>query len=71
LNNKYLARENVVLTQMETEKKIAPFNKEINKIIDQSIMKKNNEQRRQIYKDILKEEADKKKKEMEEKKYEG
>ena len=56
---------------METEKKIAPFNKVINKIMDQSIMKKNNEQREQIYKDILKAEADKKKKEMEEKKYEG
>ena len=71
LNNKYLARENAVLTQMETEKKIAPFNKVINKIMDQSIMKKNNEQREQIYKDILKAEADKKKKAMEEKKYEG
>ena len=69
LNNKYLARENTVLTQMETEKKINQFNRDINKILDQSIMKKSSEQRHQIYKDILKAEADKKKKELEEKKF--
>ena len=33
-------------------------------------MKKSNEQRQQIYKDMLKAEADKKKREMEEKKFE-
>lgn len=70
LNNRYLARENIVLTQMETEKKINKFNRDINKILDQSIMKKSNEQRQQIYKDMLKAEADKKKREMEEKKFE-
>ena len=71
LTNRYLARENIVLSQMETEKKINQFNKDINKILDQSIMKKSTEQRQQIYKDILRAEAEKLKKEREEKKFEA
>ena len=61
------ARENTILSQMEMERKIAMFNKDLNKLKDQSILKKSLEQRRQIYKDLLKAEAEKKKKEEEEK----
>ena len=49
------------------EMKINEFNKEINKIKDKSIMKKSYEQRKQIYYDMLKEEAERKKREEEEK----
>ena len=48
-------------------KKIAQFHKDLNKIKDCSILKKSFEQRKQIYKDLLKAEADKKKKEQAEK----
>ena len=43
--------------QQNIEMKMNEFNKEINKIKDKSIMKKSYEQRKQIYYDILKEEA--------------
>ena len=46
LTNRYLARENIVVSQMETEKKINQFNRDINKILVQSIMKKSCDQRK-------------------------
>ena len=61
------ARENIILSQMEMGRKWKQFNREMNKLKDESILKKSFEQRRQIYKDLLKAEAEKKKKEEEEK----
>ena len=61
------ARENIILSQMEMGRKLNQFNREMNKLKDESILKKSFEQRRQIYKDLLKAEAEKKKKEEEEK----
>ena len=48
-------------------RKLNQFNREMNKLKDESILKKSFDQRRQIYKDLLKAEAEKKKKEEEEK----
>ena len=61
------ARENIILSQMEMGRKLNQFNREMNKLKDESILKKSFEQRRQIYKDLLKAEAEKKKNEEEEK----
>ena len=61
------ARENIILSQMEMGRKLNQFNREMNKLKDESILKKSFDQRRQIYKDLLKAEAEKKKKEEEEK----
>ena len=61
------ARENIILSQMEMGRKLNQFNREMNKLKDESILKKSFDQRRQIYKNLLKAEAEKKKKEEEEK----
>ena len=61
------ARENIVLDNLERDKKIMQFNKDIYKIQEQSMLKLSNEKRRLMYNNLLKEEAEKKKKELEDK----
>lgn len=56
------ARENIVLSQLELNKKLSQFNRDINKLKEESIPKKSLEQRKKIYKDLLKAEAERKKK---------
>jgi hypothetical protein len=63
------ARENIIVNQMELEKKMSQWNKDMNKIKDQSMWKLNLDKRRKLYQNILKEEAERKKKEEEDKKF--
>ncbi len=61
------ARETIVLDNLERDKKIFQFNKDIYKIQEQSMLKLSNEKRRIMYNNLLKEEAERKKKELEDK----
>ena len=63
------ARDNVILADMEMYKMMGKFNKDINKIQDQSMLKLSDNKRKQMYKDLLREEAERKKKEEEDKKF--
>ena len=45
------------------------FNKDISQIQDKSMLKLSAEQRKEVYRNLLREEAEKKKKEEEDKKY--
>ena len=63
------ARENIIVNQMELEKKMGQWNKDMNKIKDQSMWKLSLDKRRKLYQNILKEEAERKKKEEEDKKF--
>jgi hypothetical protein len=63
------ARENIIVNQMELEKKMSQWNKDMNKIKDQSMWKLSLDKRRKLYQNILKEEAERKKKEEEDKKF--
>lgn len=61
------ARENIVISQLELNRKLNQFNKDINKLKDESILKKSPEQRKQMYKELLRAEAERKRKEEEDK----
>ena len=61
------ARENIILANMEMERKLNQFNKDMNKLKDQNMSKLSYEKRKKMYLDMLKAEAEKKKKEEEEK----
>ena len=63
------ARENVILADMEMYKKMGQFNKDISRIQDKSMLKLSNEKRKEVYKNLLREEAERKKKEEEDKKF--
>jgi hypothetical protein len=63
------ARETIVLDNMEREAKIAQFNKDIFKLQNKSMLKLSERQRKDLYKNLLREEAEKKKKEEEDRKY--
>ena len=63
------ARENIIVNQIELEKKMGQWNKDMNKIKDQSMWKLSIDKRRKLYQNILKEEAERKKKEEEDKKF--
>ena len=63
------ARENVTLADMEMYRKMGQFNKDISQIQDKSMLKLSAEQRKEVYRNLLREEAEKKKKEEEDKKY--
>ena len=45
------------------------FNKDIRRIQDKSMLKLSNEKRKEVYKNLLREEAERKKKEEEDKKF--
>ena len=64
---KMSARENIVLANMEIERKLNQFNKDMNKLKEQNMSKLSYEKRKKMYLDMLKAEAEKKKKEEEEK----
>ena len=57
----------IVISQLELNRKMNQFNKDINKLKDESILKKSQEQRKKMYQDLLKAEADRKRKEEEDK----
>ena len=61
------ASEKIILTQMTFEKNILPFKKRMNEIKSNNVMKKNSEQQFAIYKEVKRQEAEKKKKELEDK----
>jgi len=63
------ARESVILADMEMYKMMGKFNKDINKIQNESMLKLSDNRRKQMYKDLLREEAERKKKEEEDKKF--
>jgi len=63
------ARENVILADMEMYRMMGQFNKDISKIQDKSMLKLSNDKRKAMYKNLIKEEAEKKKKEEEDKKF--
>jgi hypothetical protein len=63
------ARDNVILADMEMYKMMGKFNKDINKIQNESMLKLSDNRRKQMYKDLLREEAERKKKEEEDKKF--
>lgn len=46
----FFYRENTIITQMELEKKMHDYNKDINQLKNKSILKKSLEERRTIYK---------------------
>ena len=48
------ARENIIVNQMELEKKMGQWNKDMNKIKDQSMWKLSIDKRRKLYQNILK-----------------
>lgn len=60
------AIEKTVLAQMNFERNLKPFYKELEKIKEGSILKKSLEDRRKIYRDIKKEEAEQRRKKREE-----
>lgn len=57
----------IAISQLELNRKMNQFNKDINKLKDESILKKSQEQRKKMYQDLLKAEADRKRKEEEDK----
>ena len=61
------AGERRVLSQMNMEKNLSDFYKRMNALKNQSIYKKTEEERYKMYKDLKREEAERKKKELEEK----
>jgi hypothetical protein len=61
------AGEKRVISQMTMEKSLADFYKRMNELKDQSIYKKTEEERFKMYKTLKREEAERKKKELEEK----
>ena len=61
------AGEKRVISQMTMEKSLADFYKRMNELKDQSIYKKSEDERFKMYKNIKREEAERKKKELEEK----
>lgn len=61
------ASERTVVNQMNLEKNLSDFNKRMNYLKAQSVYKKTPEQRYKIYKDLKKAEAERKKKELEDK----
>lgn len=58
--------ENTIVTQMELEKKMADFNKDMNDLKNKSILKKSFDQRKNMYRQMMRE-AERKRKEEEEK----
>ena len=64
---KHSAREGIVLANMEMERKLNQFNRDMNKLKEQNMSKLSYEKRKKMYLDMLKAEAEKKKKEEEEK----
>jgi hypothetical protein len=61
------AHERTVLTQMELDDKLIKFYSQMNSLKEQSVMKMNKEQKKQLYDNLVKQEEEKKKKENEEK----
>ncbi len=61
------AGERRVLSQMTMEKNLSDFYKRMNVLKDQSIYKKSPEDRYKMYRNLKREEAERKKKELEEK----
>ena len=61
------AGERRVLSQMNMEKNLSDFYKRMNMLKEQSIYKKTEEERYKMYKNLKREEAERKKKELEEK----
>ena len=61
------AGERTVVNQMNLEKNLSDFYKRMNLLKNQSIYKKSPEERYKIYKNLKREEAERKKKELEEK----
>ena len=61
------AGERRVISQMNMEKNLGDFYKRMNELKDQSIYKKTEEERFKMYKTLKREEAERKKKELEEK----
>jgi hypothetical protein len=61
------ASERTVINQMTLEKNLSDFYKRMNLLKNQSIYKKSPEERYKIYKNLKREEAERKKKELEEK----
>ena len=61
------AGEKIVLAQMTLEKNLQAFKKKMNEIKSNNVMKKNPEQQLAIYKEVKRQEAEKKKKELEDK----
>ena len=61
------AGEKRVMEQMTMERNLSDFYKKMNYLKDQSIYKKTMEERYKIYKDLKREEAERKKKELEDK----
>ena len=61
------AGEKTIINQISLERNLSDFNKRMNVLKEQSIYKKTPEQRYKIYKDLKRAEAERKKKELEEK----
>ena len=61
------AGEQTVINQMVLEKNLSDFYKRMNRLKDQSVYKKTPEQRYKIYRDLKRAEAERRKKELEEK----
>lgn len=61
------AGERTVNSQMTLEKNLSDFHRRMNQLKDQSVYKKTPEQRYKIYKDLKRAEAERKKKELEDK----
>ena len=61
------ANEKTIVTQMILEKNLSDFVQRMNTLKDQSVYKKTPEQRYKIYKDLKRAEAEKRKKELEDK----
>jgi len=61
------ASEKTIVTQMVLERNLTDFVQRMNTLKDQSVYKKTPEQRYKIYKDLKRAEAEKRKKELEEK----
>ena len=61
------ASEKTIVTQMILEKNLSDFVQRMNTLKDQSVYKKTPEQRYKIYKDLKRAEAEKRKKELEDK----
>ena len=61
------AGEKRVMEQMNMERNLSDFYKRMNNLKDQSIYKKTFEERFKMYKDLKREEAERKKKELEDK----
>ena len=61
------ASEKIILNQMTFEKNILPFKKRMNEIKSNNVMKKSSEEQFAIYKEVKRQEAERKKKELEDK----